>query len=353
MARIAGRFARVEPRRRARSFLLGLLSGLPRDELLDDGRACRRGVSATGCSSCWLRRGGTPTRCVTTCAVTSWSTWAIRRGAGRGRDRRCEEGHPHGRGAAPVHRHRRADRERPGRGLPGLRRARRVTRSSTGTLYLPKSWTGDPGRCAAAGVPADVEFATKPALAAAMIARALDAGVPARWAAGDEVYGSRPGTARRAGGRGLGYVLAVASDHQITTGDRHPPGRGVGRAAAGTGLAAAVGRRRAPRRALLRLGADRHHRRRRCPRRPRAHWLLIRRNRPHRGTGLLPRLLAPQPTRCRWPRWSGWPEPDGGSRNPSRPARSSPPWTSTRSAAGPPGTAGPSWRCSPTPSWPS
>jgi SRSO17 transposase len=32
-----------------------------------------------------------------------------------------------------------------------------------------------------------VEFATKPALAREMIARALDAGVSARWAAGDEV----------------------------------------------------------------------------------------------------------------------------------------------------------------------
>ena len=30
MGRIAGRFGRVEPRRRARAFVLGLLSGLPR-----------------------------------------------------------------------------------------------------------------------------------------------------------------------------------------------------------------------------------------------------------------------------------------------------------------------------------
>ena len=30
MARVAGRFARVEPRRRARAFVLGLLSDLPR-----------------------------------------------------------------------------------------------------------------------------------------------------------------------------------------------------------------------------------------------------------------------------------------------------------------------------------
>jgi SRSO17 transposase len=60
-------------------------------------------------------------------------------------------------------------------------------------LYLPRSWTDDPGRCAAAGVPADVSFATKPALAQAMLVRTLEAGVPARWVAGDEVYGADPG----------------------------------------------------------------------------------------------------------------------------------------------------------------
>jgi hypothetical protein len=36
MGRIAGRFVRVEPRRRARAFVLGLLSGAAAQELLDD-----------------------------------------------------------------------------------------------------------------------------------------------------------------------------------------------------------------------------------------------------------------------------------------------------------------------------
>lgn len=49
-------------------------------------------------------------------------------------------------------------------------------------LYLPKSWTTDTERRAAAGVPDDVEFATKPALARDMITRALDAGgSPGGW----------------------------------------------------------------------------------------------------------------------------------------------------------------------------
>jgi SRSO17 transposase len=59
-------------------------------------------------------------------------------------------------------------------------------------LYLPQSWTSDDQRCAAAGVPDDIEFLTKPALATGMLTRALDAGVPARWVAGDEVYGADP-----------------------------------------------------------------------------------------------------------------------------------------------------------------
>lgn len=58
-------------------------------------------------------------------------------------------------------------------------------------LYLPRSWTADPARCAAAGIPEDkAVFATKPALARRMLGRALDAGVPGAWVTGDEVYGS-------------------------------------------------------------------------------------------------------------------------------------------------------------------
>lgn len=53
--------------------------------------------------------------------------------------------------------------------------------------YLPQSWANDAERRKNAGVPDDAEFATKPTLARQMIAHALDAGVAARWAAGDEV----------------------------------------------------------------------------------------------------------------------------------------------------------------------
>jgi SRSO17 transposase len=46
-------------------------------------------------------------------------------------------------------------------------------------LYLPRSWIDDPDRCAAAGIPENTGFATKPALATAMLTRAVEAGVPA------------------------------------------------------------------------------------------------------------------------------------------------------------------------------
>lgn len=85
-------------------------------------------------------------------------------------------------------------------------------------LYLPKVWTEDPDRCAAAGVPHDVTFATKPALAKAMIARAMDAGTQASWVAGDEVYGADPSLRKDVAQRGLGFVLAVAKSHPFTTG---------------------------------------------------------------------------------------------------------------------------------------
>jgi SRSO17 transposase len=60
-------------------------------------------------------------------------------------------------------------------------------------LYLPQKWTQDRDRCRAAGIGDEVEFATKPQLAQKMIERAVAAGVPFAWVAGDEVYGQNPG----------------------------------------------------------------------------------------------------------------------------------------------------------------
>jgi SRSO17 transposase len=84
-------------------------------------------------------------------------------------------------------------------------------------LYLPRSWTDDTDRCREAGVPDGVEFATKPALATAMITRAIEAGVPAAWVAGDEVYGADPQLRKAIRDHRLGYVMQVAANRRVPT----------------------------------------------------------------------------------------------------------------------------------------
>jgi len=84
-------------------------------------------------------------------------------------------------------------------------------------LYLPASWTDDPQRMAAAGVPEGSTFATKPALATGMLTRALRAGVPAGWVAGDEVYGADPDLRAELEAHQVGYVLAIGCDRRIPT----------------------------------------------------------------------------------------------------------------------------------------
>ena len=85
-------------------------------------------------------------------------------------------------------------------------------------LYLPRSWAEDPRRCTNAGIPSSQRsFATKPALATALITRAVAAEVPASWVAGDEVYGADPRLRAAIRGHGLGYVLAVSANRRVPT----------------------------------------------------------------------------------------------------------------------------------------
>jgi SRSO17 transposase len=216
MLAIGARFGRVEPRRRARAFLQGLLAGLPRvncwtiaehageqspramqrllgsavagtDGLRDDLRGYVTGHLGDPAAVLVVDETGDVKKATMTVAVQRQYTGT----AGRIENAQvavylvC---------AAP-------------RGYAFIDRAR----------YLPRSWTDDRGRCQDAGVPADVTFATKPALALAMITRAAAAGTPARWAAGDEVYGNDPELRKGIAGHGLGFVLAVAKDHRIPT----------------------------------------------------------------------------------------------------------------------------------------
>jgi SRSO17 transposase len=82
-------------------------------------------------------------------------------------------------------------------------------------LYLPQDWIDDPARCQVAGVPDQVGFATKPELARVMLQRALDAEVPAGWVTADEVYGGSPALRGWLETRQLPYVLAVKATEPL------------------------------------------------------------------------------------------------------------------------------------------
>jgi SRSO17 transposase len=273
MARIAGRFARVEPRRRVRAFVLGLLSDLPR-------------------KNCWTiaEQAGdaTPDGMQHLLAGAQWDADAVRDDL-----RDCVVEHLGGSDAVLVAGE--TGDVKKGTATAGVQRqytgtAGRIENCQVAVfltyasaaghalidrdLYLPKSWISDPGRCRAAGIPGGTAFATKPKLARVMIARALDAGTPAGWVAGDEVYGADPGLRADLEHRQVGYVLAVARTCQVATGGGACP---AGKIAA-----------RLPRSAWQRYSAGQGAKGHRYydwawvstgPGQPGCHWLLIRRHR--------------------------------------------------------------------------
>jgi SRSO17 transposase len=112
-------------------------------------------------------------------------------------------------------------------------------------LYLPGSWAADRERCRAAGIPGDVAFATKPALARAMLERALGAGVPAAWVTADSIYGDVKYLRVWLEARPIGYVLAVSRKDTVAGPDWRqrriaayldaPPADGWERLSAGDG----------------------------------------------------------------------------------------------------------------------
>ena len=214
--RIAGRFGRVEVRRRVRAFVLGLLADLPR-------------------KNCWTlaEHGGdaTPDGMQHLLARARWDTDGVREDL-------CDYIVEHLADPGAVLVIDETGDVKKGSRTVGVQRqytgtAGRIENSQVAVyltysaerghalidreLYLPKSWTDDPVRCANAGVPAEVKFATKPALATAMLDRALDAEVPARWVAGDEVYGADPDLRAALEARPIGYVLAIAGNRRLPT----------------------------------------------------------------------------------------------------------------------------------------
>ncbi|MFZ4131141.1 IS701 family transposase [Streptomyces cellulosae] len=216
MERIAGRFARVEPRRRAGRLVLGLLADLPR-------------------KNCWTiaewAGETTPYGMQHLLCRAAWDAEAVRDDV---RDYVVE--HLHDDQAVLVV-------DETGDVKKGTHTVA-VQRQYTGTagriensqvavylvyagrrghaavdreLYIPHSWTADPDRCRRAGLGEETAFATKPELAATMIERFLDAGHRVGWATGDEVYGGSPRLRSALEKRGVGYVLAGACSAEVIT----------------------------------------------------------------------------------------------------------------------------------------
>lgn len=191
MGRIAGRFARVESRRRARDLVLGLLSDLRR-------------------KNCWsiAERAGqaTPDGMQHLLGRAKWDADAVRDDV-----REYVLEHLLDEDAVLV-----VDETgdvKKGTHTIGVQRqytgnAGRIENAQVAVylvyagrrghaavdreLHILRSWTCNPERCRAAGVDEDTAFATKPELAARMIGRFLDAGPPVGWVAGDEVYCGNP-----------------------------------------------------------------------------------------------------------------------------------------------------------------
>src|SRR5207248_8367484 len=163
MEQVASRFARVEPRRRARAFVLGLLADLPR-------------------KNCWsiAEHAGdaTPDGMQHLLARARWDADGVRDDL-----RDYVSGHLGDPGAVLV-----VDETgdvKKGTATAGVQRqytgtagkienaqvAVYLTYAGRGghalidrELYLPQSWVSDPERCRAAGIPAGTAFATKPEL---------------------------------------------------------------------------------------------------------------------------------------------------------------------------------------------
>src|SRR3954454_3837212 len=82
-------------------------------------------------------------------------------------------------------------------------------------LDLPADWAKDEDRRREAHIPAEIAFATKPKLGLTMLERARQADVPFAWITGDSVYGADHAIRRWAERHRRGYVLAVTSKQYL------------------------------------------------------------------------------------------------------------------------------------------
>jgi SRSO17 transposase len=86
-----------------------------------------------------------------------------------------------------------------------------------GRLYLPQNWAEDGKRRAEVGVPAEVQFQTKPELALDLIRQAQADGVPPAPILGDSVYGDSPDFREGVRQLGMEFMLQVTPTHKAWT----------------------------------------------------------------------------------------------------------------------------------------
>ncbi|MFD5271557.1 IS701 family transposase [Streptomyces sp. NPDC058335] len=82
-------------------------------------------------------------------------------------------------------------------------------------LYLPRSWAEDQDRCRSARIPDGRVFATKGELARNVITRALASPLPIAWGTADSAYGQDSHFRRFLEEAGLSYVVAVPKSQQV------------------------------------------------------------------------------------------------------------------------------------------
>src|SRR5919205_584811 len=88
-------------------------------------------------------------------------------------------------------------------------------------LYLPETWANDPQRRAKAGIPDEIAFQTKPAIALDQIRRALAQGIPSGIVLADAGYGVDTGFRASLTALGLVYVAGIQASTSLW-----PPGTG-------------------------------------------------------------------------------------------------------------------------------
>lgn len=83
-------------------------------------------------------------------------------------------------------------------------------------VYMPQRWASDLPRRRAAGIPDELQFATKPQLAMDQLDRLAATRLPAGWVAFDEVYGRSEALRKKSARAGLAYVAIIPCDYQLT-----------------------------------------------------------------------------------------------------------------------------------------